>query len=73
MDYTILQGTSNKRDRFKVYHKYRYDSYNEAIKVFNEIKDNRSCYDLKKNEYVLTVMYDSKGEPLELYKSYKKR
>ena len=41
------------------------------MKVFNEIKDNCSRYDLKKNECVLTVVYDNKGEPLELYRCYK--
>lgn len=71
MHYTILQGVANKKDRFKVHHKYRYDSYEEVMKVFNEIKDNCSRYDLKKNECVLTVVYDNKGEPLELYRCYK--
>ena len=73
MDHTIIQGTMKARGKFKFYHKYRYDSYNEALKVFNDIKDNSSSYELKKNESLVTVMYDEKSNILELYKSYRKR
>lgn len=75
MDYTIIQGIMNWFGKIKVYHKYRYDTYDEALKVFNEIKHNQTSYDLKRNECLVTIMSNEKEKEkvLEYYKCYRKR
>ena len=72
MEFIILQGVMNWFDKIKVYHKYRYDSYTEALKVFNEIKDYQASYDLRKKECLVTILSND-TEVLEYHKSYKAR
>jgi hypothetical protein len=72
MDYTIIQGIMNWFGKIKVYHKYRYDTYDEALKVFNEIKHNQASYDLKHKECLVTMVTNG-TQVLEYLKSYRTR
>ena len=72
MDYTIIQGVMNWFGKIKVYHKYRYDTYDEALKVFNEIKHNQASYDLKRNECLVTMVTNG-TQVLDYLKSYRTR
>lgn len=72
MSYTVSQVKCNDKGRRLTEIEYYYcNSYQDALELFNRIKDDDSNYKLKEKEFICTQMHDSEGKLLELHKHRK--